>query len=463
MKFLLAKCAWGTYVDTMLTVNLPSLLAAGNLPALATHANVEHLILTTPADAAIIDAHPVYRALKDVVPCRIECLPIAVASDSYSANIARMNEAHKRILAECAASGAAWLFDQPDHVWGRTALSYLARRAEAGVRCVMFAGIRTVRETMVPALSAWRHGQVLDIPHRALIGLATENFHAHDMVRFWGAPVAAPWAHHVNWRVGPHSFLRRSFYPQPFLIAAPDTGVAPSRSVDEDFVDQAYPDSSSVEFAQDTDDFAVIEVSPRLHVLDQHGTRLSVPLLAAWIDARINLRKREYFSHAIRFRGDATKEARWRRVEIFAARVATTAERFQTFHSVHAALGTDRPALATLLGRLLRDRAAHRFLTMPDGPVTLLIPGEDTIRDRLDDDISALAPWVADHLVSGDQPLAALLAAGRVTTLGGWTTTVGEACGRPMIGDAAVTDGDQRLGTVRVHWLTGPVRPSAYR
>jgi hypothetical protein len=366
MKLLLAKCVWGAaYVDTMLRVNLPSLLAAGNLPAVAAGHDVEHAIFTTAADAAVIAAHPVYRAVQAAVPCRIEILPEAAEDGSYLGNIARMNAAHRRILAECSATGAAWLFDQPDHVWGERALSHLAAQAQAGVRCVMFAGIRTVRETMLPALAAWTDGPVLTVPHRALIGLATENLHIHDMVRFWGAPVSTFWPHHVSWRVGPRSFLRRAFHVQPFLMAAPPAGVMPARSVDDDFADHAYPDPAQVAFIGDTDDFAVIEVSPRLHVMDWKPGRLSVPQLAAWAGEQLNPRRRAYFSHPIRFRGDGTAERRWQRIADFSAAIATTVDRFAVCRALQAAAAAERPELAALLGRLARDPAAHRHLPWP--------------------------------------------------------------------------------------------------
>jgi hypothetical protein len=438
----------------MLTVNLPSLLAPGNLPALATSRAVEHVIHTTKADAAIIAAHSTYRRLSAEIPCRIEVLPDAPSGADYFVNIDRMNGIHRRILEECATTGAAWLFDQPDHVWGDGALSYLASRTDAGARCVMFAGIRTVRETIVPVLERrMRHG-VLSVSHRALIGLATEHFHAHDMGRFWGTPVATAWPHHVSWRVGARSFLRRSFHAQPFMIAAPTEGVLPDRSVDDDFVDRAYPDPASVEFVRDTDDFAVIEVSPRLHVLDHREGRLSMPLLAAWSGTHLNRRKRDNFLHAIRFRGDATAEDHWRRLETFSSRIANTLERYEAFHLAHAAVSEERPALAALLGRLLRDETAHRRFRIPSGPVTLLIPPELEIRSRLNADIKWLSAWIADHVLIGDHPLASLLAVGKVRSLSKRELAIKqEAQCRPMIGGIDILDADQWLGPFRAHIL----------
>ncbi|KAA0593760.1 hypothetical protein J2848_005895 [Azospirillum lipoferum] len=463
MRFLLAKCVWGTaYVDSMLMLNLPSLLAPGNLPALVSGGiAIEHAIYTTASDAAVIQAHPVYRALQTIVPCRIEILTDRAGPGDYSDTIGRMNVVHARILKECAETGTAWLFDQPDHVWGNRALSHLVERAGAGVRCVMFAGIRTVREDMLSAVTPWRRDVALDIPHRVLIGLGSDTMHVHDMVRFWGMPVATTWPHHVSWKVGARSFLRRSFHPQPFLIASVPDGVAPSRSVDQDFVDRAYPNPDDVEFVRDTDDFAVIEVSPRLHVSSHNHHPLTLPLLAAWMGVNANTRMQDYFTHAIRFRGDESSERRWRRMEAFSKRITDALDRYQIFRHVIETAGDGAPVLATLLGRLLRDPSTCRHLTIPAGPITLLLPEEDALRERLDDEIASLSAFATEHLLAGDWPLAKLRQHRRVTTLGGRSLSVTHWNNRTRIEGVAVGPQDSLLGSLRIYRLAEalPLRP----
>lgn len=464
MRFLLAKCVWGAaYVDSMLMLNLPSLLAPGNLPALISGGVlVEHAIYTTAADADVIQAHPVYRALQAVVPCRIEILTDKAGPGDYSDTIGRMNSVHARILTECAETGTAWLFDQPDHVWGNRALSHLVERARVGVRCVMFAGIRTVRENMLSAVTPWRRDVALDIPHRVLIGLGSDTMHVHDMVRFWGMPVATTWPHHVSWKVGARSFLRRSFHPQPFLIASVPHGVAPSRSVDQDFVDRAYPNPGDVEFVKDTDDFAVIEVSPRLHVSSHNHHPLTLPLLAAWMSVHANARMRDYFNHPIRFRGDESSERRWRRMESFSQRITDALDRYQFFRQVITAIGEDAPVLATILGKLSRDPAACRHLAIPPGPVTLLLPGENALRERLDDGIAPLSAFAAEHLLVGDWPLAKLGHIGQAITLGGRTLSVTKLNDRIRIDGIEIGVEDSHLGPLRIHRLAAALPPQPH-
>lgn len=459
VKFLMAKCVWGAaYVRTMLTVNLPSLLAPGNLPALR-DAGIEHALYTTPEDGAVIEAHPAYQALRRTIPCRIVRLDAPPPSKGdYFANIARMNQAHCRILETCEALSAVWLFDQPDHVWGDGSLRFLIDRARAGARCVMFAGVRTVLEDMIPALESWRSpdSTTLALTNRDLLRIALQCCHSHDAVRFWGMPIACTWPHHVNWRVTPDAFLRRAFFAQPFLMAAPGNGARPERSVDADYIHRAFPDMAGVEFVRDTDDFLVIEVSRRQLMPEYNPQPLTVPMIAAWATKNANSHHMDSFEHAIRFHADGVPERCWRHIERFAGTVAGTVRTMRTLHEVFAAIAGERPVLATLFGRLLRNPTVHARVQIPER-FTLLLPDEEELALLLGENDDALARRAADHILPGDRTMVELLGEGEVLSIGGRCLTV-----RPVGGDAAVegrrvTIRDGRLEGIRFHGITAPL------
>lgn len=409
MKFNLAKCVWGAdYVRTMLTLNIPSLLSDGNIDSVRRHRTLEHVIYTTPADRETILEHEAYRRLAATVPCRLETLPEYELSGGYLDNIARMNLAHNLILADCERNRSVWLFDQPDHVWSDGSLAYLTERAVAGARCVMFAGIRTILEEMAPALAAFRQADgALTVSSRSLLKLAVEHMHLHDRVRFWGPETATVWPHHLSWRVGPRAFVRRAFYAQPFLIVPPPGGVRAERSVDMHYVDQAFPDVGKLVFADDTDHFLVVEVSPRIHVQDNNAHPVTVPLVAAWAAEHAGDHQIGCFNRPMRFHVGEVPEHRWRHIERFSADVASAVAMGRRFHALHRA-AADRPSLATVLGRLLRNPAAMRRLR-PVEPFTLLLPDETALEQVLPLDDGALAAAAAACILPGDRPLAGLL------------------------------------------------------
>lgn len=374
MRLSIAKCVWGArYVRTMLDANLPSLLAPNNVPAAAARAPLEHVLVTTPADRVVIESDPTYQALARLIPCRIELMNETPVAADYMGTIDRMNRAHRQILADCRAHGSAWIFDQPDHVWGNGSLDHLAGLAVAGVRCALFAGIRTNREDMLPVLGAWRDGPMVDIDNRVLLRLAIEHMHVHDRVRFWGPPASTIGPHHVNWRVGPHSFLRRVFYAQPFLLASPKEDVEPHRSVDLDYVERAYA-PSELHYIANSTDFLVVELSGRLEFRDHIPQPLTVPYLSAWTHRFVTDRQMDVFSWPIRFQGDDTAERRWRRMERFSFRIEQAVRRMRGLYAAQAALAADRPLLAALLGRLLREPSAHRLIDLSDKSIFFAPP-----------------------------------------------------------------------------------------
>lgn len=385
MKFMLAKCVWGeSYVRTMLDYNLPSLLAAGNLPAIAAAHDVEHVIYTTRADAAVIAADPAHQRLAEVLPVRFEDID-GDDGIGYGAVIRRMNAIHDRILRDCRRRKAIWLFDQPDHVWADGALSYLVKRTAAGARCCVFPAIRTVAEQAAPALAAFRRAEdgSISAPMPALVRIALDHMHIHDMARVWGPETATIWPHHVSWRVASHALLRRAFFYQPFTIAPGDAHVEPERSVDMHYLDRAFPDPESLDFITDSDDFFVLEISTQFHVIDPNSHPLNLPLVAAWASAHAGAYQRACFGKAIRIHAEPIPERRWRRMERHTARIHAAVLAAARLHRLHDWLRSNgRLIAARLLGRALRDDAALRQGGRQGGlpeMATVLLPPDSSL------------------------------------------------------------------------------------
>ncbi|MBB6252270.1 hypothetical protein [Nitrospirillum iridis] len=411
MRLSIAKCVWGArYVQTMLALNLPSLLASGNIPAAVQRMPLEHVLVTTAEDCAVIEASPVYQALAALIPCRIIPLDETPVSADYDGIIDRMNRAHVQIMADCRATGAAWVFDQPDHIWGNGSLDHLAELAQRGVRCAMFAGIRTNRQQMESVLAHWRQGNTIDIGRDALLRLSIEHMHFHDQTRFWGAPLGAMGPHHLNWRVSPHSFLRRVFYAQPFLMAVPPAAVAPGRSVDLDYVEHAYP-ADALHHIRSSRDFLVVEVSDRWQFKEQTRPPFTVPYLATWAGQYVSDRQMAVFDQPIRFQADDTPDRRWDRLIRHSAAVAAAVARARDLRRTQEALAGDHPLLAALLGRLLRDDTAHRRVPLFE-TADFLAPSTETLEAWLDLPVPQLLRQVLGRLVTSAD-------SGTVRSLGG--------------------------------------------
>src|SRR5262245_52845504 len=77
--------AWGEpYVDVLLTLTLPALLAAGNLPYVVSQVPCELVIVTEGRFFSKFNRHPVIARIKELCPVRLMRLDdLIVSKDKY--------------------------------------------------------------------------------------------------------------------------------------------------------------------------------------------------------------------------------------------------------------------------------------------------------------------------------------------------------------------------------------------
>src|SRR5581483_9365276 len=72
MLIHLSTVVWGTWhIEAFLEVNLPSLLAPGNLPVLAARHQTEYFIYTTAEDIPRIESSPAFIRAKAFLPIQL--------------------------------------------------------------------------------------------------------------------------------------------------------------------------------------------------------------------------------------------------------------------------------------------------------------------------------------------------------------------------------------------------------
>ena len=73
---LISLVVWGEeFVEKCLAFDLASLLAPGNIPALASEGGVIIDVFTAEADQELLLDHPVFRTIKRFADVRITCIP----------------------------------------------------------------------------------------------------------------------------------------------------------------------------------------------------------------------------------------------------------------------------------------------------------------------------------------------------------------------------------------------------
>ncbi len=168
---------WGDWHrDMFLEVNLPTMLAAGNLPAFTGDVACEYLIYTTSDDAQIVEQNGAFARLRSFMPVKIK-----VFAPSKTRHPIDLHRDIWHTATNHAQSRRAFiLFMPPDVVWADGSFARLRDALIAGKRAIFMAYPRVVSETIVPAmLGRHRHGtdQAMSISPCDMMGLAITHVH----------------------------------------------------------------------------------------------------------------------------------------------------------------------------------------------------------------------------------------------------------------------------------------------
>jgi hypothetical protein len=176
--------AWGEkYVDTLLTLTLPALLAPGNLPYVASEVPCELVILTQRRFFSKFDHHPAIARLRNICPVRLISLDdLIVSNDKYGMTLTYA--LHRGFSDLGRAVTEHWqIFLNADFILAdgslRTVIGHLFR----GERIVASPSYCTIAEEATPKLRKHVDAatSTLSISHRELARLILQ--HRHTVIR----------------------------------------------------------------------------------------------------------------------------------------------------------------------------------------------------------------------------------------------------------------------------------------
>jgi hypothetical protein len=172
------------YVDMFLSVNLPSLLAPGNLPALAGRA--EFVLYTSHADLARIEASPHFPLLQQAV--RVRVVPIEELAPQGISGYQKMMYCQSHAWQEAAHLDRRMILNYADLVWGDGHLDNLVRLPAPETRVAYCFGVRMDHELFTPRLDAFRKpGGELQAPIRELVRIMPETLFIEYKRYLWNS------------------------------------------------------------------------------------------------------------------------------------------------------------------------------------------------------------------------------------------------------------------------------------
>src|SRR6516164_5184217 len=176
--------AWGEkYVDTLLTLTLPALLAPGNLPYVASEVPCELVILSQRRFFSKFDRDPVIARLRNICPVRFISLDdLIVSKDKYGMTLTYA--LHRAFSDLGPAMTEHWqIFLNADFILADRSLRTVIRHLSRGQRIVASPSYCTIAEEVTPELRKHLDAatSTLSIPHRELARLILQ--HRHTVIR----------------------------------------------------------------------------------------------------------------------------------------------------------------------------------------------------------------------------------------------------------------------------------------
>lgn len=176
--------AWGEeYVDTLLTLTLPALLAPNNLPFVAAEVPCTMVILTERRFFKKLETHPVLAAIGGHCPVRLMKLDdLLSSSDSYGLSLTYI--LHRGLGDRADAPTDRWhIFLNADFILANGSLRKLIAELSRGHRIVAAPSYCADAEVVIPTLRLRLDPSrsILSLSHRELADLILR--HRHKVIR----------------------------------------------------------------------------------------------------------------------------------------------------------------------------------------------------------------------------------------------------------------------------------------
>ncbi len=200
-RLLVATAVWGDWhISRLLELNLPTLLARGNFPALARTCELEYVIYTSAADLPRLRAAPQVQALQSLAKLEFQTISARALQAPIEAHHEYWADANER----AKRAGSYILLMPPDVAWSDGSFAHVGRLLEAGKSAIFMTYLRAESESFSAALGARRSGDglALSLTGQELVGIAlrtlhplmaaylrdSEHFPIHPEMMLWAVP-----------------------------------------------------------------------------------------------------------------------------------------------------------------------------------------------------------------------------------------------------------------------------------
>jgi len=258
---------WGySYVRQFLQAGVPTLLAPGNLPAVARMLPTEFIILTSTDDEPYIREHAMFKRLAAVCPTHIHPIDHLITDGNYSTTITLAYAETVRRVGD-TMTDTCFFFLVSDYIYADGSLANALKRMLGGTSAVVVGNFQVAREDALPWLEEKLRSvkYELALAPRELMQWALNHLHPATLANMINIPLSHN--SHTNrlfWRVDGNTILGRFYLMHMLCIRPEHTDFVIAASCDYSFVPEMCP-SGNVDTIADSDEYLVIEMQPRDH------------------------------------------------------------------------------------------------------------------------------------------------------------------------------------------------------
>ncbi len=295
---------WGEkFIEDFLQLSLPSLLASGNIPALASTYPTRFIILTRKQDILVFEKNPAYQLLKTI--CVVDFISIEdlIGFGNYAVTLTL---AYDRAIRQAGVDmlNTYFVFLTSDYIMANGSMQGLIRHMKRGYSGICAGNFQVTQEGLAPYLQSQINPetQVLEVNPRELLKQSFQHLHPIVASSFYDQPTSHNYrANRFFFNVDSEVMVGRFYLLHMLCIKPETTDYKVGSHCDYSFVTEMCP-SGNITVITDSDDYLVVEIQSKNQQLDsisfgQYNTANLVTALSEWTTTH----HRENAEHSIYF------------------------------------------------------------------------------------------------------------------------------------------------------------------
>ncbi len=301
---------WGEkFITDCLQLSLPSLLAPGNIPALAANYSLRFVFLSREQDIPVFENSQAFQKLKSI--CDVEFISIAdlIVFNNYSTTLTLAYDRAVRQTGEQMLN-TYFVFLTSDYIMADGSLEGLMRYIKKGYSGICTGNFQVIEEKITPFLlnKIDPLTQTMSINSRDLLKQSFKSLHPIVYASLYDFGISHNY-YANRFFIKQDQVIAGRFYLLHMLCIKPETTeYKVGASCDYSFIPEMCP-SGNIGVINDSDDYLVIEMQSRSHELQYvqpgpYDPKKLIISLAEWTTKQ----HRENALHTIYFHADDLRE-----------------------------------------------------------------------------------------------------------------------------------------------------------